>query len=71
MPHVSDVVDPGYDLDTLMRAKEIEKDPARMSRAREHALREKERFTLLADEIPGRPPKTFNGAARGSGMRPK
>lgn len=65
------VNDAGYDLDTLVRAKEIEKDPARMHRAREHALREMERFTQLADEIPGRPPKTFNGAAQGSGMRPK
>ena len=59
-----------FDLDTLVRAKEIEKDPGRMARAREHALRQQERFADLASKIPGTKKGGFNGATK-SKMEPK
>lgn len=60
-----------FDLDTLVRAKEIEKDPGRMARAREHALAQQERFRELSKNLPGTKKGGFNGAARGSKMEPK
>lgn len=63
--------DAEFDLDTLVRAKEIEKDPGRMTRAREHALAQQERFGELAKNLPGTRKGGFNGAAKGSKMEPK
>lgn len=63
--------DAEFDLDTLVRAKEIEKDSGRMARAREHALRQQERFGELAKNLPGTKQGGINGAARGSKMEPK
>lgn len=60
-----------FDLDTLVRAKEIEKDPGRMERAKQHALRQKERFAELAKSLPGTKRGGMNGAVRGSKMEPK
>lgn len=63
--------DASFDLDTLVRAKEIEKDPGRMMRAREHALQQQERFSEMAKNLPGTKKGGFNGSVRGSKMEPK
>lgn len=68
MPITEDF-DAQFDLDTLVRAKEIEKDPSRMARAKEHALHQQERFAELARNLPGTKRGGFNGAARDSKMR--
>ena len=58
-----------HDLDTLVRAKEIEADEGRLRRAKNHALEQQDHFRRLAADLPG---KGFtNGAVKGSGMRPK
>lgn len=68
---MTDDFDAQFDLETLTRAKEIEKDPGRMTRAREHALRQQERFGELAKNLPGTKKGGFNGSVRGSKMEPK
>ncbi len=65
MPHEFDA---GFDLDTLVRAKEIEKDVGRMARAKDHAVQQKERFAGIARDLPGKKPGGFNGAVRDSKM---
>lgn len=63
-----DEFDAGYDLDTLVRAKEIEKDAGRMARVKEHAAQQQERFAALTRSLPGKKPGGFNGAIRDSKM---
>ena len=63
-----DEFDAQYDLDTLVRAKEIEKDAGRIARAREHAVEQKERFAGMVRDLPGMKPSGFNGATRDSKM---
>lgn len=62
--------DPEWDLDTLVRAKEIEQNPSRMQAAKSKALERQEHFARLAQDIPGR--TSFrNNAVKGSKMEPK
>jgi hypothetical protein len=56
------------DLSVLIRAKEIEKDPARVQRAKRFADMRKHQFEQMSEELPGKPPKRFNGAAHHSKM---
>ena len=65
-----EMADPRFDLDTLMRAKEIEGDPSRLRAAKAFALDEKDRFDRLARDLPGRA-GFKNNAVKGSKMEPK
>jgi hypothetical protein len=56
------------DIDAMRRTKEVEKDPARLARAKNFAERREQEFRQIADEIPGKPVRRFNGAVRGSKM---
>lgn len=58
------------DLHTLVRAKEIQKDQGRMSRAKSFASAKQDQFRKLAEDIPGK--ASFrNNTVRGSKMEPK
>ena len=57
-----------FDLETLVRAKEIEKDLPRMQRAKLFAEKKREEFDRLARDLPGRPPRRFNGSVKNSKM---
>ncbi len=59
-----------FDLETLVRAKEIGKDQARMDRAKRFAEKKREEFASLARDLPGKPPRRFNGAVKKSKMVP-
>lgn len=59
------------DIEAMARAKTVENDPARLARAKVFAERRKEEFARISESLPGKPPKKFNGAARGSRMGPK
>ncbi len=58
------------DLDALVRAKEIERDPARQDAAKRLAEDRKEEASQIAESIPGRPRRAFNGAVKNSKMVP-
>lgn len=56
------------DLEAPARAQEIEKDPARLATAKRFAETRKEEFARIADSLPGRPARRFNGAVKNSKM---
>lgn len=58
------------DLDALVRAKEIDRDPARQHAVKRLAEDRKEEAARIAESLPGRPKRTFNGAVKNSKMVP-
>ena len=58
------------DLEALARAKEIERDPARLATAKRFAEDKKEEFARIAESLPSRPKRAFNGAVKKSKMVP-
>ena len=56
------------DLETLAQAKEIEKDPSRVDRAKRFAEKKSEEYGQLSKSLPGKPARRFNGAGRDSKM---
>ena len=58
------------DLDALMRTQEIDRDPARQVAAKALAEERKEEAARVVESLPGRSPRTFNGAVRNSKMVP-
>ena len=56
------------DLEALARAKEIEQDPARLASAKNFAERRKEEFARIAESLPGKPARRFNGSVKNSRM---
>lgn len=61
-------LDAGFDAETLVRAREIEKDAGRMQRAKDFAGRQQDHFKQLAESIPGKPKRAFNGTVKNSRM---
>ena len=69
MPVISDTEwQAQSDLNTMVEAKEVQKDPGRMAAAKSFAERQAEKFQQLGAEIPSPPKKSFNGAVSGSRM---
>ncbi len=58
------------DLDALVRAKEIEADPGRLATAKRFAEDRKDEFARIADSLPSRPKRVFNGGVKNSKMVP-
>ncbi len=56
------------DMDALVRAKEIESDPARMASAKRFAEDRREQFARIAQSLPGKSARKFNGAVKDSKM---
>ena len=54
------------DAETVIRAKEIEKDQGRMNRARQYVQGQKERFSNMETALPGKAPHLVNNAVRNS-----
>lgn len=58
------------DLDALVRAKEIERNPARQGAAKRLAEDRKEEATRIVESLASRPKRRFNGAVKNSKMVP-
>ncbi len=56
------------DLETINRAREIEKNPGRMDRAKRFAEKKSDEYSAFAGKIPGKPKQSFAGAVRNSRM---
>lgn len=56
------------DLDALIRTKEIQEDPARQDAAKRLAETRKEDAARVADSLPGRSKRGFDGSVRKSKM---
>ncbi len=56
------------DLEAMARAKEIERDPARLAQVKNYADKRKEEFARISESLPGRPKRVFNGAVKNSKM---
>ena len=56
------------DLEALVRAKEIERDPSRLETVRRFAETRKEEFARVAESLPGKPSRRFNGSVKNSKM---
>ena len=61
---------PGQDVETILSAKEIEKDPSRMDGARQYIKSQQERFAKLEQDFPKAEKKrdSFLNAVHGSKM---
>ena len=57
-----------HDLETLVRAKEINKDQARMDRAKRFAENKREEIDDIVKDFPSKPAPRFNGAVKNSKM---
>jgi hypothetical protein len=58
------------DLDALVRTQEVNRDPARQVAAKRLAEERKDEAARVVESLPGRSPRTFNGAVRNSRMVP-
>ena len=65
---MADEFEAQFDLETLVRAKEIEKDIGRMDRARRFAEKKRDEFRDVANDFPSKPKRRFNGEVRNSKM---
>ena len=56
------------DLDAMTRAKEIERDPARLAGVKRYVETRKDELGRIAESLPDRPARRFNGTVRNSKM---
>ena len=56
------------DLEALVRAKEIERDPSRLETVRRFAETRKDEFARVVESLPGKSPRRFDGTVKNSKM---
>ncbi len=56
------------DLEALVRAKEIKSDPSRLETVRRYAETRKDEFARVAESLPGKSPRRFDGSVKNSKM---
>ena len=59
------------DIDALTRSDEIMRDPARLAAAKNFAETRNNEFARIADSLPSKPARRFNGAVKDSKMAGK